>query len=160
GITASGLSLVPGGVELEVVGGSRLLFDGAVHSFPPAPAAPPTYGAPLLEAGAGSPQGARHTLAPASLAHAMVAGAPIPGGRIVVVRDRGLRVLAAATGRRIGDVDLHGVDEAFARCDPAWVGGELLLACVHAEGAHVIVFGASLDEPRLEATFPDGSAGV
>lgn len=162
--------------------GLRLGSRGDLELVPGPPAPPqdgrprrPVYFAPpALEA----PQS--RSLPPESVAHAAAAGALLPGGLALVARQGGLRLLALSTARPLADVDLTTVAEGLARCQPVFVGGvagapgtpgepravrgDVLLACSHARGAHVLRVGSSLSSLALEATFPDpgapgGSAG-
>ncbi|WP_437284492.1 hypothetical protein [Sorangium sp. So ce406] len=92
-------------------------------------------------------------LAPDVVALAAATGALLPGGRLLVARDGGLSVLAAATARPIAAAEIAGLDPRYARCQPFRAGEDVLLACAH-EAAHVLRLEAALAAPRLEATFP------
>lgn len=99
-------------------------------------------------------------LAPETLRDAAIAGALLPGGRAVAWREGGLRILSASTGATIDDVDLPGAADAMTRCQPLWSGRELLFACAHERGAHVLRVTADAASLRLEATFPDRAGFV
>ncbi|UQA59477.1 hypothetical protein [Polyangium aurulentum] len=98
-------------------------------------------------------------LASPDLAAAAFAGARIPGNRALVARAEGLRVIGLESGQIIDDAPWAGVTEPYTRCQPASAGDEVLLACTHARGAHVLVLGGDPSAPRLEATFPDAGGG-
>jgi hypothetical protein len=90
------------------------------------------------------------------LAQAVVAGAFLPPGRIIVARENGLRVFSAATALPIADADLLGVDEKYGRCQPfAPEGGAVLAVCVQDEGGEVLDVSGALSRPKLEITFPE-----
>ncbi|XXT15293.1 hypothetical protein WME94_34090 [Sorangium sp. So ce429] len=92
-------------------------------------------------------------LAPDAVALAVATGALLPGGRLLVARDGGLALLAAATARPIAEAEIASLDPRYARCQPFRAGEDVLLACAH-EAAHVLRLEAVLSAPRLEATFP------
>ncbi|MEO7330463.1 MAG: hypothetical protein ABI193_17945, partial [Minicystis sp.] len=127
------------------------------------------------------------SLPPEILAHAAAAGALLrtapgactepadlctgaPSARLLVARDRGLRLFSFDTAAAIDDADLSGVDEKFARCQP-WildlprafpsralspaVRAQVLLACTSEVGSTVLALPESLSQPRLQMTFPD-----
>lgn len=81
-------------------------------------------------------------------------------GRVLVTRERGVRLFATSTMLPIDDADLAGVDERFARCQAVSAGDppRPLLACVADSGALVLDLPA-LARPELEATFPAGGGG-
>ncbi|MDI3290741.1 hypothetical protein [Polyangium sp. 15x6] len=101
----------------------------------------------------------RH-LAPLDLPSAVFAGARLPGGRALVVREQGLRILALATGQALDVAPLPGVAEPFAQCQPITRGADVLLACTHPHGAHVLALPGDPSAPRLEATFPEPSTFI
>jgi hypothetical protein len=97
------------------------------------------------------------------LGEAAVAGALLPGGRLVVARDHGLRVISARSALDVADGDLLDVDEAFARCQPVATASpprELLLACTPDAGGAVLSIAGAIARPRLEIAFPDLGAFV
>lgn len=96
-----------------------------------------------------------------TIAAAVAYGVPLPGGRVLVTREGGVRVLAVETGLPVGDADLAGIDERFARCQALLVGAppRPALACVAETGAVVVSFEGSLTRLALEATFPPGGGG-
>jgi hypothetical protein len=98
-------------------------------------------------------------LASPDLAAAVIASALLPGNRAIVARSEGLRVFGLSSGGIVDDVPWTGVTEPYTRCQPASVGDDVLLACTHARGAHVLVLGSDPSAPRLEATFPDAGGG-
>jgi hypothetical protein len=95
------------------------------------------------------------------VAQAVALGAILPGGRMLVAREGGVRVLAASTGLPIDDADLSGVDERFAHCQAIALGAppHAALACTGDAGALVLDLEASLTRPALEAVFPSPGAG-
>ena len=99
-------------------------------------------------------QGTSRTLPSEVLTHAAFAGALLPADQLLVARDGGLRAIAAQSGRPVADGDLLDVAEPMRRCQPARVGSDILLACTHDRGSHVMVIDGALDRPKLEATFP------
>ncbi|MDC3983145.1 hypothetical protein [Polyangium jinanense] len=99
-------------------------------------------------------------LAPPELATAVFAGARLPGGRVLVTREQSVRVLALATGQVLDDAPLTNVAEPFAHCQPIPRGADVLLACTHSHGAHVLALQDDPSAPRLEATFPEPSTFI
>ncbi|WP_437323097.1 hypothetical protein [Sorangium sp. So ce381] len=97
-------------------------------------------------------------LAPAGVALAAATGALLPGGRLLVARDGGLAVLAAATAQPLAQAEIESLDPSYARCQPFRSGDDVLLACAH-EAAQVLRLETTLSAPRLEATFPPRSRG-
>ncbi|WP_129350122.1 hypothetical protein [Sorangium cellulosum] len=144
-------------VALLAPSGAPALHVTAAGLAPAAPASPRGTPAPSLHVPAtrdplhDAPAG--RALAPGALALAAAAGALLPGGRLLVARDDGVAVLAAATARPLAEAEIAGLDRRDARCQPLRAGGDVLLACAH-EAAHVLRFEATLAAPRLEATFP------
>lgn len=96
----------------------------------------------------------RRTLAPELYAHAIVAGALLPGNRVVVPRERGLSLLSTVSGRIISDTELPTVAEPFRRCQATLAGSDILLLCTHNRGSHVLRLSGDIARPELEATFP------
>ncbi|WP_437566493.1 hypothetical protein [Sorangium sp. So ce542] len=151
--------LQEGGGEVALLGPSgspalRVTADGLVRAAPAPPRDGPSPSLHLPPArdplpGASSSRG----LAPEALALAAAAGALLPGGRLLVARDGGLAVLAAATAQPIADAEIEGLDPRYARCQPFRAGEDILLACAH-DAAHVLRLETTLSAPRLEATFP------
>ncbi|WP_437806772.1 hypothetical protein [Sorangium sp. So ce1078] len=151
--------LEEGGGEVALLGpsGGAALRVTASGLVPAAPAPPRDGPSPSLHLppardpalGASSSRG----LAPDALALAAATGALLPGGRLLVARDGGLAVLAAATAQPIADAELEGLDPRYARCQPFRAGDDVLLACAH-EAAQVLRLETTLAAPRLEATFP------
>ncbi|WP_437720693.1 hypothetical protein [Sorangium sp. So ce861] len=151
--------LQEGGGEVALLAPSgspalRVTADGLARAAPAPPRDGPSPSLHLPPArdplrGASSSRG----LAPEALALAAAAGALLPGGRLLVARDGGLAVLAAATARPIADAEIAGLDPRYARCQPFRAGEDVLLACAH-EAAHVLRLETTLSAPRLEATFP------
>ncbi|WP_148314020.1 hypothetical protein [Sorangium cellulosum] len=151
--------LQEGGGEVALLGPSgspalRVTADGLVRATPAPPRDGPSPSLHLPPArdplpGASSSRG----LAPEALALAAAAGALLPGGRLLVARDGGLAVLAAATAQPIADAEIEGLDPRYARCQPFRAGEDVLLACAH-DAAHVLRLETTLSAPRLEATFP------
>ncbi|WP_437476788.1 hypothetical protein WME75_27020 [Sorangium sp. So ce1014] len=151
--------LEEGGGELALLGpsGGPALRVTAAGLVPAVPAPPrdgpsPSLHLPLaqdppLEASSG------RALAPEALALAAATGALLPGGRLLVARNGGLAVLAAATARPLADAAIEGLDPRYARCQPFRAGEDVLLACAH-EAAQVLRLVTTLAAPRLEATFP------
>ncbi|WP_437902469.1 hypothetical protein WME95_28240 [Sorangium sp. So ce327] len=97
-------------------------------------------------------------LAPAGVALAAATGALLPGGRLLVTRDGGLAVLAAATAQPLAEAVIESLDPSYARCQPFRSGDDVLLACAH-EAAQVLRLETTLSAPRLEATFPPRGRG-
>lgn len=95
------------------------------------------------------------TLAPVDLANAVFAGVRLKGGRALVAREQHLRVLGLASGQLVDDAYLPAVRDVFSHCQPAGVGDDVLLACTHPFGAHVLALGGDPSAPRLEATFSE-----
>ena len=94
-------------------------------------------------------------LAPETLARAAASGALLPGGRILATRPESVTLFAAATTRPILETALRDVEANLSRCQPIARGDRpVLLACTH-DAAHVLRLDGALDEPRLEATFPE-----
>ncbi|WP_437313361.1 hypothetical protein [Sorangium sp. So ce385] len=151
--------LQEGGGEVALLGpsGSPALRVTDAGLVPAAPAPPRDGPSPSLHLppardplpGASSTRG----LAPEALALAAATGALLPGGRLLVARDGGLAVLAAATAQPIADAEIAGLDPRYARCQPFRAGADVLLACAH-DAAHVLRLETTLSAPRLEATFP------
>ncbi|XXX72730.1 hypothetical protein WMF30_34280 [Sorangium sp. So ce134] len=151
--------LQEGGGEVALLGPSggpalRVTAAGLVPAAPAPPRDGPSRSLHLPPArdplpGASSSRG----LAPEALALAAATGALLPGGRLLVARDGGLAVLAAATAQPIADAELEGLDPRYARCQPFRAGEDVLLACSH-EAAQVLRLETTLSAPRLEATFP------
>ncbi|WP_437989476.1 hypothetical protein [Sorangium sp. So ce145] len=112
------------------------------------PARDPTLGASSVRA-----------LAPAGVALAAATGALLPGGRLLVARDGGLAVFAAATAQPLAEAEIESLDPSYARCQPFRSGGDVLLACAH-EAAQVLRLETTLSAPRLEATFPPRGRGL
>jgi hypothetical protein len=121
---------------------------------------PPKYGPQPLADRVVELQGTSRTLPSEVLTHAAFAGALLPGDQLLVARDGGLRAIAAHSGRPVADGDLLDVAEPMRRCQPARVGSDILLACTHDRGSHVMVIDGALDKPKLEATFPVTSGFV
>ncbi len=128
------------------------------------------------------------SLPPEILAHAAFAGAllrgapsccaepaalcqPAPRPRLLVARERGLRLFSFDTAAAIDDADLLGIDEKFSRCQP-WViespptvfaaraisapeRDQVLLACTADAGSALLSLPDRLGRPRLQMTFPD-----
>ena len=166
GVLVSGLEeREGGGVSLASPSrpGPRLLFDrqGHLDDPPPSPprvtALPMRQGAPpLLELPSSS-----RALPSEVIAHAAALGARLPGGRLLVAREGGLRILAEATALPLDDENLADVDAKLARCQPITLGSsQALLACAGEVGAEVLSLSSSLGHPRLEATFPERSLFV
>ncbi len=140
--------------------GSRDLVLGTEGSLHPAPD-PPTTSSALGEARAADPPLPRlassRALPDDILPQAVGYGALLPGSRIVVAREHGVRVLASATGLPIGDADLASVDERFAHCQAVPLGSPPAgLTCVADSGATLLDLDGPLSRPELEATFPPG----
>lgn len=105
------------------------------------------------------------TLGLPELAQAAAAGAGLSEGRALVARRSGLRLLSTRSARLIDDADLRGVSEWLSHCQPvaAFAGGapssaaapEVLLACAHARGAHVLRIEGDMGAPKLVSTFSD-----
>ncbi|WP_441292853.1 hypothetical protein ACSRUE_22870 [Sorangium sp. KYC3313] len=138
-LRVSAAGLVPAALAPPPAGPSASL------SLPPA--RDPSLGASSVRA-----------LAPAGLALAAATGALLPGGRLLVARDGGLAVFAAATARPLAEAEIESLDPSYARCQPFRSGGDVLLACAH-EAAQVLRLETTLSAPRLEATFPPRSRG-
>ena len=92
---------------------------------------------------------------PYDLPGAVLTGARLPGGRVLVTREQSVRVLALTTGQALDDAPLPTVAEPFAHCQPVTRGADVLLACTHPHGAHVLALPGDPSAPRLEATFPE-----
>ncbi|WP_437274818.1 hypothetical protein WME90_26590 [Sorangium sp. So ce375] len=99
-----------------------------------------------------------NALAPEVVALAAATGALLPGGRLLVARDGGLAVLAAATAQPIAEAGIESLDPRYARCQPFRSGDDVLLACAH-EAAQVLRLETTLSAPQLEATFPPRRRG-
>ncbi|WP_437521046.1 hypothetical protein WME79_28300 [Sorangium sp. So ce726] len=164
GLATSLLEEQDGGRAVALLGplGGATLHVSAAGLVPVAPAPPragpsaslylpPARDPPL---GASSGRG----LAPAGLALAAATGALLPGGRLLVARDGGLTVLAAATAQPLAEAEIESLDPSYARCQPFRSGDDVLLACAH-EAAQVLRLETTLSAPRLEATFPPRSRG-
>lgn len=108
---------------------------------------------PLLDAA--RPSSSR-ALAAEIVAQAIAWGAPLPGGRALVTRENGARVIAVETGLPVADADLPAIDERFAHCQAVSAGAppRPLLLCSGETGAQVIALDGSLTSLGLEATFP------
>lgn len=146
-----------GEVALLGPAGAPALHLTAAGLAPPAPPPPRDRPSPSLHLPP-APDPLRdapssRALAPDVVALAAATGALLPGGRLLVARDGGLAVLAAATARPIAAAEIAAVDPRYARCQPFRAGDDLLLACAH-EAAHVLRLETTLSAPRLEATFP------
>ncbi|MDI1445728.1 hypothetical protein [Polyangium sp. 6x1] len=132
-------------------------FDPAKGLVPITPDPPNDLGwGTMLSATEETPSPSRN-LAPSELASAVFAGARLPGGRALVTREQSVRVLALTTGQALDDALLTGVAEPFAHCQPIPRGADVLLACTHPHGAHVLALQDDPSAPRLEATFPEPS---
>jgi hypothetical protein len=139
--------------------GLEITRDGVVRtlggSTPPAgPDVRPT--APLLDAVV--PASSR-VLPGEIVAHAIAWGAPLPGGRALVTRENGVRVLSLESGLPVADTDLPAIDERFSRCQATVAGAAPALACSTATGAAVIALDGALARLSLDATFPGQDAG-
>ncbi|MDI1478422.1 hypothetical protein [Polyangium sp. y55x31] len=99
-------------------------------------------------------------LAPPELASAVFAGARLPGGRVLVTQEQSVRVLALTTGQVLDEALLTGVTELYTHCQPITRGPDILLACTHPHGAHVLALRDDPSAPRVEATFPEPSTFV
>lgn len=95
------------------------------------------------------------------VSHAVAYGALLDGGRLLVTRENGVRVLAAETGLPVADADLAGVDERFAHCQAVVMGAppRPALACAGDAGAELLDLDGSLLRPALAATFPGAGGG-
>lgn len=95
------------------------------------------------------------------VAHAVAYGALLDGGRLLVTRENGVRLLATETGLPVGDADLAGIDGRFARCQAVLVGAEerAALACAGDAGSALIELDGALLRPALSATFPGARGG-
>jgi hypothetical protein len=105
------------------------------------------------------------SLAQEIVAHAVAAGALLPGDRALVAKPRGLALLSASTARTLSEVELTTLAEHLTRCQPFVAAAprssstrarpDVLLLCAHARGAHVLRLDGDMASPKLEATFPD-----
>ncbi|TKD03821.1 hypothetical protein [Polyangium fumosum] len=151
----------------------RLLLYPNRGGYPPTLALDPAAGlvpfvvAPQNDLGVGmtpyavdDPLPTSRQLAPSELAGAVFAGARLPGGRALVTREQSVRVLALATGQVLDDAYSLGVAEPYAHCQPLTRGADVLLACTHPHGAHVLALRDDPSAPRLEATFPEPSTFI
>ncbi|MFT3768696.1 MAG: hypothetical protein QM820_24890 [Minicystis sp.] len=95
------------------------------------------------------------------VAHAVAWGAPLPGGRVLVTRENGVRVLATETGLPVADTDVGAVNERFFRCQAIAVGAppHPALVCSTTQGSAVITLDGSLARLDLDATFPQQDSG-
>jgi hypothetical protein len=148
-VTTAGphLALGPGGLQVVEVPPDRVSALGE-----------PRSASPLL---GGALAATSRALPGEIVAHAVAAGALLDGGRLLVMREGGLRVLAAESGVPVADTDLGGLDERFARCQPVVVGAppRAALACAGEAGAEVIELDGALARPALAATFPGAGGG-
>ncbi|MDI1429827.1 hypothetical protein [Polyangium sorediatum] len=151
----------------------RLLLYPNRGGYPPTLALDPAAGlvpflvAPQNDLGVGmtpyavdDPLPTSRQLAPSELAGAVFAGARLPGGRALVTREQSVRVLALATGQVLDDAYSLGVAEPYTHCQPLTRGADVLLACTHPHGAHVLALRDDPSAPRLEATFPEPSTFI
>jgi hypothetical protein len=147
-----------GEVVLNVAQGKPLVLGASGDLAPPADPVPDAR-APAFSIASLRPASSR-ALPGEILAHAVAGGALLPGGRILVAREGGARVLALETGLPLDDADLPGVDARVSRCQAAPAGlPAAVLACVGEGGAAVLDLEGSLARPALEMTFPAGGGG-
>ncbi|MDC0742064.1 hypothetical protein [Polyangium mundeleinium] len=137
-----------------------LALDPAKGLVPVAATPQNDLGVGMTPTSASEPLPSSRQLAPYDLPGAVFAGARLPGGRALVTREQIVRVLALGTGQLLDDALLTGVAEPYTRCQPITLGAEVLLACTHPHGAHVLAFRDDPSAPRLEATFPEPSAFI
>jgi len=161
GVVVSHLGEGPDG-EITLADGSTYLTLGATGGLSPprtaaAPPGEPPTAEPLLD---GARPSSSRALPGELLAFAVAGGALLPGGRVVVARDNGVRALAVATMLPIADADLPGIDARFSACEAVSLGSPPAgLACVAEAGAALIDLDGSRSRPTLEATFPAGGRG-
>lgn len=147
-VVADGLEIQGGGILISANPPAWLGPEGAGLAPPPAsPSPPPRVGVPSGEA----------PFADAWSRWAVLAGAILDAERVVAPSDEGLVVLDAPTGlpRRVAvpDAMRPGLDS----CRAVRSGGDVLLACVHGRGAHVVRLDReSRMTPALEVTLPPG----
>lgn len=106
---------------------------------------PSSFEGPLVDA----PQ---RVLAPPLLGRAAVFGALLPSGHALVVENGVLYLVSTQTGMVLEEAPIANASQNLLDCEPAVVGDDILLACNHEGGAHVLRVAANLDV-RLEATF-------
>jgi hypothetical protein len=94
-------------------------------------------------------------LAPVELRLAAVAGALVPGERVLFVQEMNVRVLSAKTGQFIHNIPLNLSVPEMGNCQPITIGDDIFLACTHATGAHLLSLRGTPTTPQLEATFPE-----
>ncbi len=163
GVLVRGLSEGPAGEVVLATDGPTRLALGKSGGLAPVvdqglPAPPDLR--PAVPSLASVRAASSRTLPGEILAQAVADGALLPGGRILVARENGVRVLAAETALPLADADLPGLDGRFAHCQAAPVGEQTgALACVADSGALVIDLDGALSRPALEATFPEGGGG-
>lgn len=127
--------------------GGLLGLTGLSGYSPPAPAVSPTTFLERLG------EGREARLAPSALLTALPHAALTPNGLGLALLDGRLRVFSPRSGRSLSDKGIAEASAAMLGCEPTRVGDELLLACFHRGGAHVLRVGLDLST-RLEATFP------
>jgi hypothetical protein len=98
-------------------------------------------------------EGRAARLAPSTLPSALPHAALTPNGLGLALLDGRLRVFSPQTGRSLADMGIVDASAAMLGCEPTRVGDDVLLACVHRGGAHVLRVGLDLST-RLEASFP------
>jgi len=94
-------------------------------------------------------------LAPPEMRLAVVAGALVPGERVLFVQEMNVRVLSAKTGQFIHNIPLNSSVPEMGNCQPITIGDDIFLACTHATGAHLLALRGTPTTPQLEATFPE-----
>ena len=138
----------------NTAGNFELTPAGKLERAAPSATKPPP--APELEQVLAADPATSRAYAAEFVDNAIWTGALLPGGRVIVGRDQGLRMLATATLLPIGDSNLLDVEDRFAHCQPAQLErGDLLLACTNEHGAAVMSLTSTLATPTLEATFPE-----